>query len=257
MRKLMFLVVFGLIGAGQMKADPTCTPGTLASYETNITTQANGCTIGGLNFWLFNGSNAGTGASGPGSTPFNASQFEVTPVAGIGGVGFLITPINTNGFEATATGVEDLEIPFEVACADGSNCLASVFMTISGSATVSNVGGGTDGAAVLTETYCAGGAAPPATAPCFTQDSLAITPGGPGTLSRTDTFSPVSRLSINKDLSATGNNGTSTITAVEDLFLASPQVLLVTPTPEPNTILLLGMGLAGLAFFSARKRQAR
>src|SRR5271163_3408788 len=43
MRKLMFLVALGVIGAGQMKADPLCTANTLAFYETNITTLANGC----------------------------------------------------------------------------------------------------------------------------------------------------------------------------------------------------------------------
>lgn len=169
----------------------------------------------------------------------------------MGGVGFLITPINLNGFQATATGVEDAEIPFEVACVDGTNCLTSVFLSISGSATASNVGGGTDGAVVLTETYCAGGAAPPATAPCFTQDSLVIKPGSPGTVSRTDTFSAVSKLSMNKDLSAMGNNGTATITSVEDLFLVPP-----VSSPEPSTILLLGTGLAGLAFLSRRKQQS-
>ena len=144
-----------------MKADPLCTANTLASYMANITTQANGCSIGGLNFWLFNAANAGTTASGPGSTPFNPSQIEVTPVSAMGGVGFLIAPINVNGFQATATGIEDAEIPFEVACANGTDCLSSVFMSISGSATPSNVGGGTDGASVLTESYCPGGATPP------------------------------------------------------------------------------------------------
>lgn len=254
MRKLLFVIALAVIGAGQIKADPLCTTDTLASYMANITTHANSCSIGGLSFWLFNAANAGTSASGPGSTPFNPSQIELTPVSGPSGIGFLITPINANGFQSTATGVRDAEIPFEVACANGTNCLSSVFMSISGSATPSNVGGGTDGAVVLTESYCAGGTAPPPTAPCFTQDSLAIRPGGSGTVSRTDTFSAVSQLSMNKDLSAMGNNGTATITSVEDLFLAS------TPPPvstsEPSTILLLGAGLAGLAFLSSRREQS-
>lgn len=50
MRKLLFLIALGIIGAGQIKADPLCTANTLAFYEATITTQANGCNIGGLNF---------------------------------------------------------------------------------------------------------------------------------------------------------------------------------------------------------------
>lgn len=249
MRKLMFLVALGVIGAGQMKADPLCTANTLAFYETNITTQANGCNIGALNFWLFNAANAGTSASGPGSAPFNPTQIEVTPVSGPSGVGFLITPINVNGFLATATGDRDVEFPFEVGCVDGTTCLTNVFMSITGSATVSNVSGGTNGLAVLTESYCPGGSTPPPGGPCFTQDSLAINPGGPGTVSRTDTFSAVSKLSMDKDISAIGNNGTATITSVLDLFLVPP-----TSSPEPSTILMLGAGLAGLALLSRRRR---
>jgi hypothetical protein len=42
---------------------------------------------------------------------------EITPVSG----GIMITPLNTNGFQATATGVVDLELPFLVACDNGTN----------------------------------------------------------------------------------------------------------------------------------------
>jgi hypothetical protein len=252
MRKLMFLVVLSIIGAGQMKADPACTANTAAFYETNITTHANACSIGGLDFWLFNSANAGTTASGPGSSPFDPTQIEITPVSGSSGIGLVITPLNTNGFQATATGVRDLELPFQVACDNGTNCLTSIFMSISGTATASGISGGTNGMDMLTESYCIGGVVPPPTAPCppatsgaVTQDILPITPSSPGTVSRTDTFSAVSQISMLKDIQAMGNNGSATVTSVTDLF----------STPEPSTLLLLGSGLAGLALLSKRRRR--
>jgi hypothetical protein len=255
MRKLMFLIVLSIIGAGQIKADPLCPTATVAFYETSFTSHANACSIGGLDFWAFNGPNAGTSASGPGSTPFNPTQIEITPVSG----GITITPLNVNGFQATATGVEDLEVPFEVACDNGTNCLTSIFMSISGSATASNVGGGTNGVAALTELYCIGGVLPPPGAPCppgssggVAEDSLNIGPSGPGTVTKTDTFSAVSQISMYKDIIAMGNNGTATITSVTDLFTSAPPP---TPTPEPSTLLLLGSGLAGLALLSKRRRR--
>jgi hypothetical protein len=257
MRKLMFLIVLSIIAAGQIKADPLCPTATVAFYETSFTSHANACSIGGLDFWAFNGPNAGTSASGPGSTPFNPTQIEITPVSG----GITITPLNVNGFQATATGVEDVEVPFEVACDDGTNCLGSIFMSISGSATASNVGGGTNGLAALTETYCMGGALPPPGEPCrgsgVPQDSLNIGPSGPGTVTKTDMFSAVSQISMNKDLIAMGNNGSATLTSVTDLFSGPGGVPLSVPapTPEPSTMLLLGSGLAGLAFvFKWRRR---
>jgi hypothetical protein len=125
-------------------------------------------------------------------------------------------------------------------------------MSISGTATGFNSGGQSAAQVALTETYCLGGVVPPPTAPCpgapgsaVTQDSLKINLGDPGTVSRTDTFGAVSQLSMNKDLSAIGNDGTATITSVTDLF----------NTPEPGTLLMLGMALPGLGFLYRRARQ--
>jgi hypothetical protein len=250
-RKLLFLVVLGIIGAGQLKADPACMTNTLAFYESNITSAASGCSIGTLNFWNFNTGDFGTFPSGPGSAPFDASQILLTPVSSGGSFGFLITPVNTNGFQATATGARDVEIPFQVACADGSSCLSGVTMSLAATATGFNSGGQSAATAALTETYCLGGVTPPPTAPCpgapgsaVTQDSLKISLGDPGSVSRTDTFTAVSQLSMNKDISAIGNDGTANVMSVEDLF----------NTPEPGTLLMLAMGLSGLGFLYRRRQ---
>ena len=123
---------------------------------------------------------------------------------------------------------------------------------------------GTNGLAALTETYCMGSALPPPGMPCrgsgVPQDSLNIGPSGPGTVTKTDMFSGVSQISMNKDLSAMGNNGSATITSVTDLF-AGPggrplSVPASTSTPEPSTMLLLGSGLVGLAFLSKWRRRS-
>ena len=257
MRKLLFLIALGIIGAGQMKADPACTANTAAFYETNITSHASACSIGGLDFWLFNGANAGALPSGPGSSPFTPAQIEITPVSGPSGVALMITPLNANGFQATATGVRDFELPFQVACDNGTNCLTSIFMSISGSATASGMSGGADGKVMLTESFCIGGVAPPPTAPCppgtggaVKQEILPIGPSGPGTASKTDTFPGVSEISVNKDIQALGNNGSATVTSVTDLFSVS-----VTTTPEPGTIFLLGSGLVGITLLSMWRRR--
>jgi hypothetical protein len=227
-------------------------PNTLAYYEANITSAASGCSIGNLNFFDFNTGDFGAFPSGPGSSPFTASQIMLTPVNTSGSGGFMITPVSTNGFQATTTGVRDIEIPFEVACADGSSCLSGITMSISGTATGTTMGGQTAAQDALTETYCLGGVVPPPTAPCpgagggaVTQRLLTIGPASSGTSSETDTFTAISELSINKDLQATGNSGTATITSVEDLF----------NTPEPGTLLMLGMALPGLGFLYRRARQ--
>ena len=81
MHKIMFLVVLSVIAAGRLKADPICVANTLAFYEANITSASTACSIGGLDFSLFNGSNAGITHSGPNSG-LNTSEIELTPVAG-------------------------------------------------------------------------------------------------------------------------------------------------------------------------------
>ena len=101
MRKLMFLVVLATIGAGQMKATPVVrAQPNVAFYEATYTSQANGCSIAGLDFYNFNSGDFGVaGNSGPGTAPFTAASVDITPVNGPGGVGFLITPVST--FQAT------------------------------------------------------------------------------------------------------------------------------------------------------------
>src|SRR5271165_5634598 len=131
MRKLLFLVALGIIGAGQVKADSACVADTYAHYATAGFT----CNIGGvLDFSLFSGSPTGVTASGPGTSPFTTSQVEITPVNGPGGVGLDIS--FPGGDQALSTGVRDVDLPFEVKCLPaGTNCLSNVFMTIVGTTT--------------------------------------------------------------------------------------------------------------------------
>src|SRR5208283_5967289 len=107
---------------------------------------------------------------------------------------------------------------------------------------------------LLTESFCPGGVAPPPTAPCsggpVTQDMLTITPSSAGTVFQTATFSGVSELSMGKDIDAFGNNGSATVTSVEDLFLVQP-----VSTPEPSVALMWGSGLLGLALLAMRRRR--
>jgi hypothetical protein len=254
MRRLLLLIALSVMGAGQMKATPlACATGqTLAYYETTYTSQASACSIAGLDFYDFNAAMYGViGNSGPGTAPFTAASIDITPVDGPGGVGFLITPVST--FQATATGVRDVDIPIQVVCDNGMACLTSIFMSISGSATASNVSGGTAGEGFLTESYCPGSVVPPCSGGSGTQDiTLAINPSSPSTVSQTVPFSGVSGLSLDKDIGAIGNNGSATVTSVEDLF--SVAVPTSVPTPEPSTLLLLEGGLIGLALFSIRRR---
>lgn len=248
MRKYLLVIALTILsaglGAGQVKADSVCAAGTLATYASS----GFSCNIGGiLDFSGF--SSMGVFPAGPGTTPFGASQVLLTPVSGVSGTGFIIS--FPAGDQATPTGVRDIELPFEVKCVGGSACLSSIFMSMTGTATV----GATD---ILTETYCVGGVAPPPTAPCpaiqgggpTTQDILTINSSNSGgTVSRTDTFAGVNQLSMNKDIQATGNTGVATITQVQDLF--NPSSI---STPEPSTIILLAIGLLTLAFVVRRKQ---
>jgi hypothetical protein len=249
-RLLLLAAVVALLGAGQLRADTldsACTANTLAYYETNVTTQANGCSVGGLNFYGFNASTSGTTNSGPGSTPFTPSQIEITPVSNSNGSGFLIAPLTPNGFEATATGYEDVDVPFVVSCPDQSNCITDIYMSLTGSVTGTTAGGLTPGADKLTETYCAGKS--PCSGPSATQEYLVIGLGNTSD-SHEYTFPGVSNLYIDKDAQANGNNGTATVSSIEDLFSTTTTMQ---STPEPSAILLLAAGLAVLTLVSRRR----
>jgi hypothetical protein len=255
--KLVLLFSFGLLFTTvQAKADPVCGANTLAFYIANVTTAANGCSIGNLNFWGFNGSNAGVTNSGPVASGFSASQIELTPVSMGGESGFMITPVSSGGFSASATGVADAEIPFLIGCADGSKCLTDIVMSLSGTATGTTSGGMTPGQSKLTETYCLGGTTVPPTGPCVggsgvAQNLLTVTPSSSGSATVQENFAGVSEISMDKDIQAMGNNGTASITSVGDLFSTGS----TTSTPEPSAFLMLGLGLVGLVTGSRYTRR--
>jgi len=262
MRKVMFLVVLSIIGAGQLKADPACPTASLAFYVANFGAVATPCDIGTLAFSGFGAAANGFNSSGPASAGGEANLLITPILSGVDGVGLMLTYNSTTvTWTANATGALDAEVPFEVKCLSGTACLTDVFMSLTGTSTGTGTGTDPGNNDLLTETYCLGAAAPPPTAPCApgggstVQNTLVINSSNSGsTQQKTDTFSAVSQLSIAKDAFAGGNGafpgGTSTITQILDEFSTGPVT-----TPEPSAVLMLGSGLLGLAVFSIRRRR--
>jgi len=246
MRKLMFLVVLGIVGAGQLKADSACVTGSVAAYATVAS-----CNYGGLDFSGFNDSLAAS----PGLAGFTAANITVTPTTGpTGDVGFVITPASPADWTTNQSSQTlDLNFAFVVRCVNGTACIDDIFEQIVGGVQTTTIGGGQNGADTLTETYCLGSSTLPAGS-CPSGDKsgeqiLTVTPTN-GTVSSNPTFSPVSTLAMNKDISAQSfNTNTAALTSLTDEFS-------LVSTPESSTVLLLATGLAGLAFFSARKRKS-
>jgi len=245
MRKLIFLVVLGIIGAGQVKADSACVTGSVATYATLAS-----CNYGGLDFSGFNDSIAAS----PPLAGFTASNITITPTTGpTGDMGFVITPTSAADWTTNQSSQTlDLNFAFVASCTNGTACIDDIFEQIVGSVQATTIGGGKNGADTLTETYCLGGSTLPAGS-CPSGDKsgeqiLTATPTN-GTVSSNPTFSPVSSLAVNKDISAQSfNTNTAALTSLTDEFS-------LVSTPEPGTILMLGTGLAGLAFFATRRRK--
>jgi len=243
MRKLMFLVAVTIIfGVGEANA-ATCAVGSVASY------QGTSCSIDGLNFSGFQGI---LNAS-PGLALFSASNITVTPVADANGIGFVLTPASAADWTTNQSSQTlDLNFAFIVGCANGTACINDIFEQLVGSVQATNIGGGTSGVDTLTETYCLGSSTLPAGS-CGSgtagEQILTVTPStSGGTASSHPTFSPVSTLAMNKDISAQSfNTNTASLISLTDEFS-------LVSTPEPSALAMLGAGLLGLALFSMRRK---
>lgn len=239
MKKVLLLAVLGLIlGVGQAKAS-TCVSATVATYVTQ-----GSCSFDGLNFSQFAASFAN----------LTGSSVTVTPIADGNGVGFELTPTTTGSFTTTQANVTlDLDFQFVVACASGTACIDDIFEKLVGSvqAAVPPFGPSGNGADVLKEVYCLNDPSiPPGSCPAGDIQGtqvLTVTPTNSSPTSNPN-FSPVSTLSMDKDVSASSNN--TTTAAVLALY---DQFSLVT-TPEPSGFAMLFAGLLGLALFSLRRK---
>lgn len=235
-----FLVANGF--AGTIQADPPCVAGTVASY---VALGAVGCTVGPLTFFNFQYS---TTAAGPSGVP-SATQAQIVPLTDSNGTGFQFVP-SPGTFFANATGQSDADLKFIVRSTDASNIIRDLFLELAGTAT----GNGND---VLVETFCPGGTTLPPSIVCSASNTgttlsnspgLTLTSGTPSPRTQNFTnFSPTNSIATDKDMQATGNNGSATITGVKN------QISIV---PEPATSFIAGAGLV-LIFLGSRRRSTR
>lgn len=255
LKGLMLVTLFGVVGLGTAKADPTCTANTLAYYVANY---LGGCTYDGLTFSGF-----GAGATGVTGSSLGTAFLEVIPIIGVDGAGLEFesaslygggpnTWIASSGYEL------DAEVPFEVSCASTSpNCITDLYLQMTGGSNAAPYSAGTSNGDIVTESYC-GGAPPPFPPSCGSQESLSIVnSSGTVTAPLVNFAGGISELSVGKDMGALNNEpnapqGSSVyITDVINEFSTS------TPpptTPEPSSLLMLGAGLASLLGYGLRRR---
>jgi len=245
MRKLLFLVVLGIMGAGQVKADSTCAVGTVLSYAS-----VTSCNFGGLDFSSF----SDIINASPGLAAFTAADLTVTPVSNANGVGFVITPTAPADWATNqASQTLDLNFAFVVTCVSGTPCIDDIYEALAGSATATTVGGGTNGVDTLTESYCLGTSTLPVGSTCpgsitggMSSQTVTLTPTSGSPQTSNPTFSAVTSLAMDKDISAQSFNGSAAVTSLTDEFS-------LVSTPEPSAFLMLGSGLL-LALLSMRRR---
>lgn len=258
MRKAAFNLVLalGLVAVAHGSIIP-CPTAPVQTYVTTFSTFANGCTIGSSNLVFFNFQYSTT-VTGPAAVP-NSTQATLSPLNDGNGFGLQYLP--TVPFFANATGVADADLKFIVQSFSGplasptlnGNIISDLYLEMSGTATAGTFG--TPGQDVLVETFCPGGstlppaAVCPASTPPVTQSRiLTINPGtsSPQAL-RITNFAFTNSIAIDKDIQASGNNGSATITGVKNQ---------ISTIPEPATSFFVGTGLF-LVWAAARRRLKR
>lgn len=244
------IAVIGMLGLGRAFGAP-CLSETAANYVTNFS-GASGCTISsGTATLLFSNFSFIHNASGP-TSGGAATQVTLNPLVDANGLGFDILP--TSLFSASATGVSDFELQFVASVIAGEHLIRGIYLSITGSAGASGVGGGQPGNDSLYEMFCRGGSIPAGSCPDgqggTLVDFLTITgPASGVTLSKTNTFQPTSALSVFKDVQLNGINGDalSSVTEVKN------QILLT--SPEPSALGLTAIGCCALIFQAWRRRK--
>jgi len=213
MKRTLLLVALGLAMCSVAKADSACTTATLSTYLA----AGFSCTLDGLTFSSFSASfNQSGGAANPG-----AAGITITPT--LAGLVFDFT----GGWVVSSGQTLDTIVRFTI---DSASPIISDL-----SLTLVAAGCSGPGAVGLTENAASVGAS------LFTS----CTNGSVDLTTHTATFSPVSSLTVVKDLTLSG--GTTGSASVSEFTNA------VSDVPEPGTLALFGTGLLGLASLIRRK----
>ena len=223
LKKISLLTVFGLAATAMTAfATPVCSSNVTDNGATYFGAGYS-CEIGDLLFSNFS-------YTGSGTNPIGAGQITVDTVTNDGiGLSFHAP------WTAAAGMTTDGTIDFTVTALSGGNVLEDF-----GLAQTSGVSG--DGSASVAENGCG-------PAPCLATGGsiyvLTFQDSGARSAQGETTFSPVSSVSVEKDISVNGNTGFATISVVQDTF---------SQVPEPVSMSLMGGGLALLGLVRLRRR---
>lgn len=221
-KKILLSIVFGLATTAMTAfATPVCSSGVTDNGATYFG-GGYSCQIGDLLFSNFS-------YTGSGTNPISAGQITVDTVTNDGiGLSFHAP------WTAAAGMTSDGTIDFSVTVLGGGNVIEDF-----GLAQTSGVSG--DGSASVAENGCG-------PAPCLATGGsiyvLTFQDSGARSAQGETTFTPVSSVDVEKDISVNGNTGFATLSVVQDTF---------SQVPEPLSMGLMGGGLALLGLARLRR----